>query len=225
MSRKRSGPQRPKKKLIRKERNRRQQRRPVVQLRDRLEGNCPECGSAVSVRQIENFPNPIQGALVNYKLSFCNYCAWNNVELDVRCKRELSEGELAQLHQAVMDRLQVEVNAYADFQQKLSTLPFGMATSVIGAALGFDGAELSVARQVIDKGVSLDVAYGELCQALKNEPNAAVAFRTLAEIPQGHAALWESVKYWRDKGLIPPWKELVEPFLRGSDLQGGYEAL
>lgn len=205
--------------------NARRRPKPVIQHRDRLEGTCPECGSAISVRRIENFPNPIRDALVNYKLSFCNYCAWNNVELDVRCKRELSKGDLAQIHQAVMDRLQMEMDAYAEFQHKLATLPFGMATSVIGAALGFDGAELSVARQVIDKGVSFDVAYGELCQALKNEPNAAVAFRTLAEIPQGHAALWESVKYWGDKGLIPPWKELVEPFLRGSNPPGGCEAL
>jgi hypothetical protein len=209
-----------KKKLTRKNRA-----RPIIQHRDRLEGTCPECGSALNVRQIENFPNPVQGVTVNYTLSFCNYCAWNNVELDVRCQRELSGGELAQIHQAVHDRLQLEVDAYAEFQRKLATLPFGMATSVIGAALGFDGAELSVARQVVDKGVSLDVAYGELCQVLKNEPTAAVAFRALAEIPQGHAALWESVKYWGDKGLIPPWKELVEPFLGGSDSPGGYEAL
>jgi hypothetical protein len=212
-----------KKKLTRK--NRPSLRSPVIQHRDRLEGTCPECGSAISIRRIENFPNSVQGATVNYTLSFCNYCTWNNVELDVRCRRELSDGELAQIHQAVLDRLQLEVDAYADFQQRLSILPFGMATSVIGAALGFDEAELSVARQIADKGISPEVAYGELCQALANEPNAAIAFHTLAEIPQGHAALWESVKYWGDKGLIPPWKELVEPFLRGSDPPGGYEAL
>lgn len=208
-----------KKRLTRKNRP-----KPVIQHRDRLEGTCPECGSPISVRRIENFPNPIHDALVNYKLSFCNYCAWNNVELDVRCKRELSEDELAQTHQAVMDRLQAEVNAYADFQQKLSTLPFGMATSVIGAALGNDSAELSVARQM-EKGISLDVAYGELCQALAQDPYAKTVFRALAEEPGGHVALLESVKYWHDKGLIPPWRELVEPFLGGSDPPGRYEAL
>lgn len=198
--------------------------RSVIQHRDRLEGACPECGSAISVRRIENFPNPIQGATVNYTLSSCNYCAWNNVELDVCCKWELSEGELAQIHQAAMDRLQVEVDAYAEFQRKLATLPFGMATSVIGAALGFDGAELSVARQIAERGVSLEVAYGELCQVLAAEVRAEAVFKVLAEEPAGHVALVASVEYWKDKGLPPPWLELVEPFLRGSDPPGRYEA-
>ncbi|MCL4302958.1 MAG: hypothetical protein KJ077_45135 [Anaerolineae bacterium] len=174
------------------------------------------------MRQIENFPSPIRRATVHYKLSYCNFCAWNNVELQAfvpKTLRPLSNGELEQIHNAVMERLQQELNAYAELQGKLSSMPFGMATSVIGAALGNDAAELSVARQM-DKGISLDVAYGELCQALAQDPYAETVFRALAEEPGGHVALLESVKYWHDKGLIPPWKELVEPFLRGSDPPG-----
>lgn len=210
-----------KKKPTRKARSQ-NRRPPVIQHPDRQEGTCPECESVVTVREIENFPSPVPRATVHYKLSFCKFCAWNNVELQALVPmnlKPLSDQELEQIHNAVMDRLQQEVSAYAEFQEKLSTLPFGMATSAIGAALGFDGAELSVARQIAERGISLEVAYGELCQALAAEVRAEAVFKALAEEPAGHVALVASVEYWKDKGLPPPWIELVEPYLRqGEDL-------
>ncbi|MBE7474270.1 MAG: hypothetical protein HS114_34505 [Anaerolineales bacterium] len=174
----------------------------------------------MTVREIKNFPSPVRRATVHYKLSFCNFCAWNNVELQALVPmnlKPLSDQELEQIHNAVMDRLQQEVRAYAEFQKKLSTLPFGMATSAIGAALGFDEAELSVARQIAERGISLEVAYGELCQALAAEVRAEAVFKALAEEPAGHVALVASVEYWKDKGLPPPWLELVEPYLRQAE--------
>lgn len=97
-----------KKKLTRKARSQIERRPAVIQHEDRLEGNCPECQSAVTVREIENLPSPIQRAATNYKLSFCNYCTWNNVELSAFVSmmlKPLTKHELSRIHRAVIPRI------------------------------------------------------------------------------------------------------------------------
>lgn len=199
-------------KIVNKKKARR--RRTPRQRPDSLTGQtCPQCGSAVTLREIENFPVPVPDCQVDFHLKFCVYCGWNEGGLDIHSNRELSQAELGQIQASLQHRLETELTDYASFQQKLASMPMGLANTVIGAALGFDGADMSMVRQVA-RGISPEVAYGEICKQLAEFPLASVMFQALTDTPAGHAALLESLVRWRNIGYPPPWKDLVKGFLK-----------
>lgn len=189
-------------------------RRAPRQRPDTLPGRaCTRCGSAATLRRIEHFPTPIQDCRVDFHLYFCIYCGWNKGSLTAHSDRELSQAELDQIQAALQNRLEAELAGYMAYQEKLASLPLGLAHTVVGAALGFDEAEMSMVQQVA-RGVSPELAYGEICRQLAEFPLAPAFFQGLTDTPAGQVALVESLGRWRNVGFPPPWGELVKAFLR-----------
>jgi hypothetical protein len=181
---------------------------------DALAGACPQCGGATLWRQVDNFPTPLaaEGGQVDYQLHFCPYCGWHQGKLKVQTHRAVSQAELSSIQRALHRRIGVELAQYLAFQQKLAALPLNLAYTAIGAALGFEGAELSLAQQ-LRRGVSPEVAYGEIRAALANDPLAPVFFQAFTEIAAGQQVLRESLAAWRDMGYPAPWRDLVPGWL------------
>lgn len=66
------------------------------------------------------------------------------------------------------------------------------------------------------KGVSPEVAYGEIVENLVNDSAALAVITSLAESEQGRAFLEQSTAEWAALGFPPPWEKAQEILIQRS---------